>query len=471
VRKSGLPQGMGSSVGRPLLWTAVLATGLALALLPLRWVAMGVPIGIGLVALLIWPRYGLYLLCFAVPFGSLFQLSLGAIRVGLTEALIGLLFAAWIARLLAFREGVSWPRLSGPLALFVGATLFSLLNATAPVLAFKEIAKWVEFIGVMTFVANELNPGQKRVAVVCVLLAGVAQSLLGVYQFLARSGPEFFVVLGRFVRAYGTFEQPNPYAGYLGLVAPLALALGLPLLRRSERSARSDWLYWLAAGSLVITATAIGMSWSRGAWIAFAAAVVAVIVANSRRAAMALASLVAVIALMGAAGGLGVVPDSITHRLTGFLPSAGIRDVRSVEVTDANYASLERLAFWQAALDMWRDHPWLGVGLGNYAAAYTAYSLPKWRMALGHAHNYYLNIACETGLVGLLAYLFLWAAAFVQVGQAIRKSGDLFARCLAVGALGMLVHVSVHNTVDSLWVHGMYIHVAIVVGLVQSAWS
>jgi len=354
------------------------------------------------------------------------------------------------------------------LALFIGATLFSLLNAISPTLAFKEIAKWVEFMGVMTFVANELTRRQKRAAVACLLLAAVAESLLGAYQFLTRSGPEFFVVLGRFVRAYGTFEQPNPYAGYLGLVGPLALALGLRLVRPSERPARSDWLCWLGAGSLVVIAIAIGMSWSRGAWIAFATAIVVVVVASSRRGALALFSLVAVLALAGAVGGLGLVPDSVAHRLTSFLPVAEVRDVRSVEVTDANYASVERLAFWQAALRMWRDHPWLGVGLGNYAAAYSAYSLPKWRMALGHAHNYYLNIACETGLVGLLAYLFLWAAAFVQVGQAIGRKGHPFARCIAVGALGMLAHLSVHNAVDSLWVHGMYIHVALVLGLVQS---
>jgi O-antigen ligase len=469
VKKAVLPQVTGLLSRWPLLWAAVPAAGLALALLPLHWVAIGVPAGISLIALVIWPRYGIYLLCFAVPFGSLFQLSLGPMRVGLTEAVVGLLFASWIARLLAFREAVTWPGLSGPLALFVGATLFSLLNAVAPALAFKEIAKWVEFMGVMAFVANELTHRQKRTAVACLLLAAVAESLLGVYQFLTRSGPEFFVILGRFVRAYGTFEQPNPYAGYLGLVGPLALALGLPLVRPSERPARSDWLCWLGAGSSIVIAIAIGMSWSRGAWIAAAAAIVGVVVASSRRGALALVCLVAVVALAGALGGLGLVPDSIAQRLTSFLPIAEVRDVRAVEVTDANYASVERLAFWQAALDMWRDHPWLGVGLGNYAAAYSAYSLPKWRMALGHAHNYYLNIACETGLVGLLAYLFLWAAAFIQVGLAIRRKGHPFARCIAVGVLGMLVHLTVHNAVDSLWVHGMYIHVAMVLGLVQSS--
>jgi len=50
--------------------------------------------------------------------------------------------------------------------------------------------------------------------------------------------------------------------------------------------------------------------------------------------------------------------------------------------------------------------PLAGDRLWHYQAAYARYSLPKWRMALGHAHNYYLNIAAETGLIGLLAYVF-----------------------------------------------------------------
>jgi len=423
------------------------------------------------VLLLIRPRYALYLLCFAVPFGSLPQLSVGGIRVGVTEALTGLLLVAWVAKLMAFREQISWPRLSILLALFIGVTLFSLLNATAPTLAFKEAAKWIEFAGVLVFVANGLTPEQRRITMGCLLLAGTAQALLGIYQFLSRSGPESFVVLGRFVRAYGTFEQPNPYGGYLGLVGPLAFALALPLLRRPERLARPDWLKWLAAGSLILIAIALIMSWSRGAWIAFAVAVPVVVLASSRKGAIASAVVAAVLALVGAAGGFGLVPASVSQRLSTFLPFAQTQDLTAVEVTDSNYASLERLAFWQAALGMWRDHPWLGVGLGNYATAYPAYSLPKWRMALGHAHNYYLNIAAETGLLGLGAYLLLWTGALVQVGQAIRRSSGLFARCLALGALGMLVHLSIHNTVDNLWVHSMYIHVAIVVGLVQSMHS
>ena len=53
------------------------------------------------------------------------------------------------------------------------------------------------------------------------------------------------------------------------------------------------------------------------------------------------------------------------------------------------------------------DRPWLGVGFGNYGAAYEEYALINWPDPLGHAHNYYLNLVAEIGFIGLGAYLLL----------------------------------------------------------------
>jgi hypothetical protein len=55
------------------------------------------------------------------------------------------------------------------------------------------------------------------------LLAGLSQAVIGIWQFgLRGDGPEHFEILGGFYRAYGTFEQPNPFGGYMSLGASLA---------------------------------------------------------------------------------------------------------------------------------------------------------------------------------------------------------------------------------------------------------
>jgi O-antigen ligase len=89
-------------------------------------------------------------------------------------------------------------------------------------------------------------------------------------------------------------------------------------------------------------------------------------------------------------------------------------------------------------------------------------------MALGHAHNYYLNIAAETGLLGLCAYIALWAAVVWRLAKAGRETQSACTKALALGALGVVVHASIHNLVDNLWVHHMYIHTAIILGLTQA---
>jgi len=453
-----------------LLFLALVAGGLALAMLPLSLAGLAVVGGIVVTATLVRPEVGLYLLVVAVPFGSVREVSVGGMTVGAAEGLIGLALAAWLAQMVIRRQvAPTLPPLTLPLLIFLGAALLSLPGALSLKYGLKEIIKWTEVLGVYVFAANVLDRDRARTLVFVVLLTGAAAALHGWYQFFTRSGPEGFLLFERFMRAYGTFEQPNPYAGYLGLIAPLALSLALGgwKVGRLEGWKVGEWgqgEFLIYGSSFGLMAVAMAMSWSRGAWIGFVAAVVAVSVVRSRRAAAIFAALVAVGAVVLILGSFQLLPGSLTQRLTDFLPYLRPFDVREVEVTDANFAVVERMAHWQAGWQMWSEHPWRGVGVGNYEPIYPAYYIPPWKEPLGHAHNYYLNVAAETGLIGLLAYLILWGAAFWQAAQAIRRTSG-WERGVAIGVLGMLTHLSVHNFFDNLFVHNMYAHIAILLAL------
>jgi hypothetical protein len=159
----------------------------------------------------------------------------------------------------------------------------------------KEFAKWAEMFAVYVFVANTLDETRTQRVLIALLLAGLSQAAIGIYQFLFRSGPEGFLLFNRFIRAYGTFEQPNPYAGYLGLVIPVSAGIVLGLLSLTDHPARKTWsvfrvpsdfkaiaLALLAPISLVAMSAALGMSWSRGAWIGVGAGLVTAVVVQSR---------------------------------------------------------------------------------------------------------------------------------------------------------------------------------------------
>ena len=227
------------------------------------------------------------------------------------------------------------------------------------------------------------------------------------------------------------------------------------------------WLVW-AGGTGALMAIAVAMSWSRGGWLGLAAAIGVILLAvaaRSGRNAMLGIVIFIVLAYLLTAGGFSLLPSSVVQRFSDFVPYVGVLDVRGVEVTDANFAVLERMAHWQSAIGMWTDNAWLGVGIGNYEVLYPNYALPLWSSALGHAHNYYLNIGSEAGLIGLIFYLILWGAALLQSWWAARRETGL-SWGIALGVLGVTVHLSVHSFFDNLYVHGMYLQVAIMLGMI-----
>ena len=133
-------------------------------------------------------------------------------------------------------------------------------------------------------------------------------------------------------------------------------------------------------------------------------------------------------------------------------------------VTDENFAVVERVAHWAAALRMWESSPWLGVGPGSYAAAYPSFRLPLWEEALGHAHNIYLNVLAETGVIGLLSFAAVWLSVVIWLARVLRGpavAAAPWAHALALGVLGMLVYLAAHSFFDDLFVQGIYLQVAL----------
>ncbi len=460
-----------------ILVALVVLLGLALSLAPLKVVFAGLAGAVGLFCLLIWPQSIVVPLAFAVPFGALGELSIGPLNVGGVEFAVAILLALWFASS-AVRQRIIIPRqpLTLPLLGFLGALFVSSYGAVSIELSAKEIFKWFEVLVVYLFVSSLLDRRWARILVVALIGAGASEALLGIWQSANGIGPPGFLLFGRFMRAFGHFAQPNPFAGYLGLTQPFALALCFfvpSLLLRRRRLSLGAWLARIAplcaaVGGLGVMVVAMSLSLSRGAWMGAIAAASVMLLAYARRRMVILMAIAGLAVGVIALGGTQYVPASISQRVIDFLPYAGGVDIDAVEVNDANWAVIERMAHWQAAVDMFSQSPWLGVGIGNYPAVYLRYAPNRWTDPLGHAHNYYLNIAAETGVVGLLAFLVLMGAALWQCLSAVMRTSGYW-KAVALGALGVAVHLSVHNLVDTLFVHGMAVQFALVLGLLPVA--
>lgn len=259
----------------------------------------------------------------------------------------------------------------------------------------------------------------------------------------------------------------------LGLLLGMVMArLGMNR-RRTQPEIFTPVRLWflLAVCAAVVGTLAVILSWSRGAWLGFLAGAVVLALFSTRHIKRGL--VIAGLAAFLVAGGLwvgvstGAGPaQAIIGRLAGFLDEFTLGDVRGVDINDANYSVLERLAHWQAAADMARDDLWTGVGFGNYGVAYADYDLINFPDPLGHAHNYYLNLLAEIGVPGLAAYILFW---LVIIGQSIRLARRLAwpERGVVVGLLAAWVALAVHHLVDKLYVNNIYIHLGVMIGLLQ----
>lgn len=473
---------------------ALLLIAATISLVPAPTAALLIGGAIVALALVHWPEITVYFLVFAIPFGSLLPVPIAGANVTAADGLLLLALALWLARQITRRRILIRPApLLIPFVVFLFTASLSLTVTLSLQASAKELIKWVEMAAVYWLIVQEFGPVQVWRALAAIFLAGLAEAVIGFYQSLLGIGPAGFLLFaGTNLRAFGTFEQPNPYAGYLGLIIPLTFGVALGLLGsviwrgrvdqvaatypessralptpRGTSGVGSFALLLLAVAAFGAYLMALLFSLSRGAWLGVAVALVVTTVIRSKRAALLAVTAAMLLLVVILLGQLSLIPDVVSERFSGVSDYFGFEDVRGVPVNDANFAIIERMAHWQAAWDMFNDHPWLGVGIGNYAAVYPAYALPHWDDPLGHAHNYYLNVLAESGLVGEAGYLFLWGAIFWMAWRAVRSTHGL-AQGITAGAFGVLVALSVHNLFDNLFVHSMQMQVGMTLGLIET---
>jgi len=419
--------------------------------------ALSVLGGVALAAIVLaHPVIAVYLLVFTVPYGSIHDVSLGGLNATLTEVLAllgGLAFFARSAiegRLLPIR----WGWWMTPLFIFAAALIVSTSQATDLKSSIKELLKLAEEILVYVLVLVYVDtPAKLRRLLLLLVLAAFSQALLGILQSTVHFGPTAFL-RGGALRSSGTFEQPNPYAGYLNFTLPLLIAAvitNVPLVGRLTRPA------------LVAVAAALLLSVSRGALLATIIAVAVMLSITTPRVRPLVGAAVAALVALVAGGVVGVVPSTVIDPIA---EAFGVANIDVSAPTPANWAAAERLAHQLSGLAMFANHPILGVGPGNYAAVYSQYKqLGPWDPALGHAHNYYINIAAEGGIVGLAAFLIVLVGAFVIAVRLYRHAPTPLARTIALGTIGVLTTVTVHNNFDNIFVHAMEAQLALVIGL------
>ncbi|MEX1019465.1 MAG: O-antigen ligase family protein [Litorilinea sp.] len=455
----------------------LLGFAVIIALAPLIWIPIAIGVVAGGLVLLRHPWFIWIILGIALPWTSGIRLGVASV----TDLFLVVALTLWFVDAVR-RERVTFS-ISGVAIAAFGyciALYLSAFNAVDIGDAALEIVKWLQFTVVLLVLPTMIDADHHVPWLVSALFAGaVSQAFLGIYQFYFMVGPEWFIIQGQYMRASGSFSQPNPFGGYMGITLPVAVSILNWFSVRPLRKRRVHWhdiTGWSIARTVVpIIGTGLLVSWSRGAWLGAVAAVLVVMWVSSTRLVRIIALIVVTtILLIGAAAPLmRMVPPDILARFSDIPAQFGLGASIDAEITDENFAILERLAFWLAALRMWDYAPWFGVGPGNFDAVYSTFAVPRWEMSLGHAHNIYLNTLAETGIFGMAVFLWLWGSVVVLAYRSYLASrrSNRWRAALSVGILGVVTHLAIHSLFDNLFVQGMFLHLSLWIAILLTLQS
>jgi len=356
------------------------------------------------------------------------------VSITLAESALALLtlLLLWRLRDPAARAAARWPLWPPVLAFSAVSILSALLSGHSA--ASLEAAKGLLLVAALYVTADAVrDPEAARRFLFGLTLAATVAAVVGLLQVglcpgsdAPAAGPRW--LYHRCGRAHGFFSIYMTLAGVLSLVLLATLPRLLPGVGELRRFG-VPWLVML--GGLVATYT-------RGAWIGFAAGVLTVAATVRRGRWLLLAGLLLL------AGAALMAPRELRHRfLTMADPEeAGVR---------------ERVYMWRSGLAMWRERPVLGIGPGGVKREYPRYALPEAvKKRTSHVHSTPLQILVERGVLGLAAWLAIWAAFFTRcIGLLRRLPSEAAAeRTLVVGSLAAIVGflvagLSEHNFGDS----------------------
>jgi len=275
-----------------------------------------------------------------------------------------------------------WELIAWPAGVFLAASLLSVIANGGRLGDLMTVFRYATY-GVLTVVVGALATDSRirRFLLWAIIVVGAATTLVAAFQYLNLEPTPGLEGLEPEIatRVRGTFNNANTYAEYLILVLGAGLALAV--------KERGRWRTVAVALSAVLFGTLL-LTYTRGSWLALAIALaIAIPLAQPRLVAPVVAAVAAAIALS----------PGVLARVTGMLKLEG--------------TAVFRIRLWRVGLAALGASPLLGAGPGRFLEAYEATVLQRFDLFTGYlrygAHNSYLTLGVEIGLIGTAAFAVL----------------------------------------------------------------
>jgi putative inorganic carbon (HCO3(-)) transporter len=327
-----------------------------------------------------------------------------------------LLMGAAVLAIIATRTPWRAPRVWLPLALFMAATVASLLASGHVRQGFPQIKKFYVYLMLFLVVTAIRNLRQVRGIALGWALAASLSAAWALNQFYNKyeDAKEAHV---DFYNAYVASRITGFMGHWMTFSGHMMMALmvigALAFFSRSKFSRDRRWLAALiAAGALI--GVALVLAETRSMWLGAAAGAAYLIWFWKRWVLIAVPVLVGILLLVN--------PFEVGDRVRSAFSPHGDRDSNA-------HRALCRAIGWQ----MIKAHPWLGVGPERVGPEHLDYLPPGTTLPLpdgyyGHLHNIYVQYAAERGVPAMLALMWFLGAAFYDFFSALRRAPRLSER-------------------------------------------
>lgn len=386
------------------------------------------------------PFIGLLATVVALPFERVGSLELGGLTLRPSQVLLIITVIAWLVDgLVRRRLKIFSNPLLVPLLLFLAAELISLTQAVnlrrgVVVLAATALTM------LMALIVPQLVTTERRARRVIQILIGVTiiVTIFGVYQFIgdliglptSLTGLRDLYtkeVFG-FPRIQGTALEPLYFVNFL--ILPLSLIAAFVLSRQRSLP------ILILVGALALTVINVVLALSRAGWAAVAVSLIIIGLYYFRRIFSPRQLVIGILVIA-----VTVVVFGRVFRLTDNVELSVEKFGTQALAIFEGASFSDRASTFTDAVGAFTTHPWLGVGVGNFgpveAPFPTIEPVGGWLIV----NNIFLEIAAESGIIGLTLFVCFLVMLFVRSVKAIKVTDSAWLRAALVGSLAAFVGV------------------------------
>ena len=351
------------------------------------------------------------------------------------------LLVVGLAANICLRQRVRFPdfELKVPLFLFLASIAVSLTyspNQPAATVSFVRICALVLF----TYMVQIAIDSRRAVSAVLwsLVVLTMAGALLGAYQVITGQfhlPAKVITALGGNVpRATGAFHNPNIFASFVmsGVLPLLAVLLNyrLPMTQRV-----------FFALAIVIGVGGLLASFSRSSWVSTLAGVIVMLWLSGKLRYLFMVVFASILLVLGLKEFVSFA-DYIFERFI------SIFTLFEEFGATGRASSTTRIYLVIASLDMFLDHPFLGIGWRAFPAVFYEYAppgYPHWTQ-VDEAHTTVTAILGELGIVGFAAFVWFIGKTFFLGLRHLRPMQDAYLRAVAIGLLATFVAFQVNQS-------------------------